>query len=172
MKHYLQIIDSFIFASHHYFFICELKQKYWTSQTRAMSSLNCWNFLEEKIIAVELKYIIHLYILAGLKSYLMSSKLYTFCVLFYTECDADCGLCMRFCSWSICMVMKSGESESQWSGWKSADLCGNQNSKLSGAGRWERTLACGLLAWGNVQIASAYVAVHYIHRLKFTHYCW
>lgn len=65
------------------FFICELKQKYWTSQTSAMSSLNCWNFLEEKIIAVELKCIIHLYISAGDVLFNVSEIVYILCTILY-----------------------------------------------------------------------------------------
>lgn len=64
-------------------------------------------------------------------------------------------ICVQFCSWTICVVTKSVV-------WLETDLCADQNSKLSGQSpRREQTLACGLLAWGNVQIASLYVGVLY-----------
>lgn len=103
-KHYLHIIGSFIFASHHNSSknADHLRSEQCLPHTAGVCS---WEKNNSSRIQMHSSF-----------PYLSRIKvLFSVLNMVYIgwailECDADGGLRVRFCSWSICMVMKSGES--------------------------------------------------------------
>lgn len=113
--YYLHRIDPFIFVTFHYLFLLVLNwskthfKKRTLTNTSGQSNvfLHSWDHLEETVITVELKCIIHSHILSGLKSHL-KSWVRVGILLLYIVRDGDGGPCLQFCAclhgdevWSI-----------------------------------------------------------------------